>query len=230
LNFVKRVIRLVKIKLKNRKPPPDPLTVLQGELQQMDDKLQEIKRSSLELGKSRIQLDHRVRDLQKTINSYQDQARKALKLGREDLAELALRNKNSARETQDQLQHKIDRLGEQIQELERAKEMLINEITIYKIKRDEMELTRKAAQAELSVQERRWGVAAQESANDIQEAFRRLEGEINEIQAEVEATRELGEPADPALPESEPEKERSPAITKELEELKRELNPPSSSS
>jgi phage shock protein A len=225
-----RIVRLFKIRLQKRQGTRDPLRVLQRDLELLDEKVLEVKHNSLELGKHKIKLEHQIRDLDKHIKAYQEQARGALRLGREDLAKLALRSKQEAAGTQSQLREKVLALEHRIAEFEHVKAELINRIRIYKIKRDEVLLTRSAAEAELSAEEVRLGLSLDDRFGDSQTAFNQLETEIREIQARAEATRELSAAAElPPLPqESLPAPEETsasgPQVSAELERLKREVD------
>jgi len=220
-----RIVRLFKTRLNRRNKPKDPLRVLQRDLELMDEKVLQVKRNSLALGKHKIQLQHRIRDLDKHAQRYQNEARKALRLEREDLAQLALRNKQRTLGTQQQLQSKVTDLEQRIADFERLKEELANKIMIFKIKRDEILLTRSTAQAELSAEEMRMGLSLEGDFEDSQEALRQLELEMHQIQSQVEATRQLSdEPNLPPLgPDSDKPLEVSPEVTAELEALKQEV-------
>jgi len=220
-----RIVRLFKIRFGRRNKSKDPLRVLQRDLELMDEKVLQVKRNSLTLGKHKIQLEHRIRDLDKHTQRYQDEARKALRLGREDLAKLALGNKQRTLGTQQQLQSKVDDLEQRIAEFEHLKDELANKIMIFKIKRDEILLTRSTAQAELSAEEMRMGLSLGGDFEDSQEALRQLEMEMHQIQSQVEATRQLSDESDLPPLESDSEKplEVPPEVVAELEALKQEV-------
>lgn len=222
-----RIVRLFKIRLNRRHKPKDPLRVLQRDLELMDEKVLQVKRNSLTLGKHKIQLEHRIRDLDKHAQRYQNEARKALRLGREDLAKLALGNKQRTLDTRRQLQSKVTELEQRISDFERLKEEMANKIMIFKIKRDEILLTRSTAQAELSAEEMRMGLSLESDFEDSQEALRQLEMEMHQIQSQVEATRQLGDASD--FPPLESGSDRPfkaslpPEVAAELEALKQEV-------
>lgn len=218
-----RIVRLLKIRLGRRNKPKDPLRVLQRDLALMDEKVLQVKRNSLTLGKHKIQLEHRIRDLEKHAQRYQDEARKALRLGREDLAQLALRNKQSTLDTREQLQSKVDDLAQRIADFERLKEEMANKIMIFKIKRDEIMLTRSTAQAELSAEEMRMGLSLEGGFEDSQEALRQMESEMRQIQSQLEATRQLSDESDLLPLDSDEPIAVSPEVAAELEALKQEV-------
>lgn len=217
-----RVKRLIKVKLGKRNRPADPLRVVQRDLELMDEQVRLVKSNCLALGKHKIQLEHRIGDLGKHADRYQNEARRALRLGREDLAKLALANKQNTAVTQRQLQIKADALAQRIAEFERLKEELINRIMIFKIKRDELTLSRSTAQAELSAEEMRLGLSLEGDFADSQEALHELEIEIRQIQAQVEATRQLSGDGPPPL-ELDRNEPLTPEVRREFEALKREV-------
>lgn len=218
-----RLARLIKIRFKKRE---DPLTVIQHDLSLMEERVQQVKSNGLSLGKSKIQLEHRIGDLGRHVERYQQEARRALRLGREDLAKLALANKQSTLSTQQLLQGKVDALAQKVAELERVKEELVSQIMIFKIKRDELMLTRSAVQAELFAEELRLGWDQEGGFTRSQGAMKQLEQEVLQLQAQVDATREWGQPRLPPLDEDEqaPHAPVSPEVAAELEQLKRELD------
>ncbi len=218
-----RIKRLVKVKLSKRNRPSDPLRVLQRDLELMDEQVRQVKSNCLALGKHKIQLEHRIRDLGKHADRYQNEARRALRLDREDLAKLALANKQNTATTQRQLQRQAEALGQRIAEFERLKEELINKIMIFKIKRDELTLSRSTAQVELSAEEMRLGLSLDGDYADSREALHELESEIRQIQARVDATRQLSGEALPPPLELEHGEPLPPEVGRELEALKREV-------
>lgn len=216
-----RLVRLIRMRFKKRE---DPLTVIQHDLALMEERVQQVKSNGLSLGKSKIQLEHRIGDLGRHVERYQQEARRALRLGREDLAKLALANKQSTLVTQRLLQGKVAALEQKVAELERLKEELVSQIMIFKIKRDELMLTRSAVQAELFAEELRLGWDQESGFARSQGAMNQLHQEVQQLQAQVDATRELSQPRLPPLDEEPaPQAPVSPEVAADLEQLKREL-------
>lgn len=217
----RRAARLLKRKIKNDKPR-DPLEVIQTDLRLMDEKVREIKSNTLQLEKTKVQVENRIRDLDTQMKRYQTEAKKAIKLGNETSAALALQSKQTAIKTQDQLHGRVQVLIKRIDEFNRLKEDMINRIMIFKIKKDEMMITRSAAEAELAAEEMRMGLELDGQFESSHDAIERFDQEMKQLQATLDATRELDETDDSALPTNNVEP-LSDDLNLELEQLKRDL-------
>ena len=210
-----------------------PLQVLQHHLDQMARSADALKQSSLKLGQMQGELRHRLHQLDRLIQRYDEQARKAYKLKQLDLAELAIREKLKNQAEQQHLQGDIDELGVQITSLEARKEGLINRMEIYQTKREELELRLSASRAQLQAGEVSLGLSEGSlMLEEVKEALAQAEREIQAMQARVEATRELEQERrrqaladfelEPAAGQSSQAEEQS-AVSRELERIKREL-------
>lgn len=225
-----RVVTLIKIKLRKlSQQDEDPVVILERLIGEMDRNLQKLGRQILELGRTKGRLQSEVVNLDGFIHRYETQAREALKLGDEATAREGLLAKQKAKSARDNLKNELTKLGNLMASLERSKQLLKNRIQIYKTKRDELELLKKAASVELDVRQVSAGISTEDVLQDIKAAIELGEQEIKELQAKVEATRELEEEAlAPGLEgrealESEDELEELPGISEELEKLKREI-------
>lgn len=218
----RRATRLLKSKINSNKKR-DPLDVLHKDIQLMDEKVRELKSNTLQLEKSKVQVENRIRDLDTHMNRYQSEAKKALRMGNEQLATMALQNKKSAYETQQQLRGRVEVLVKRIEEFNRLKEEMVNRIMILKIKKDEMMLTRSAAEAELAAEEMRMGMELDGQLESSEDAIERFDQEMKHLQAKVDATREI-EQSNNNIPLPGDKRESLPSdLTLELEQLKRDL-------
>lgn len=217
----RRAARLLKRKIKSNKPR-DPLEVIQTDLRLMDEKVRELKSNTLQLEKTKVQVENRIRDLDTQRKRYQAEAKKALRLGNETSAALALQSKQTAFKTQQQLQGRVQVLIKRIEEFNRLKEDMINRIMIFKIKKDEMMITRSAAEAELAAEEMRMGLELDGQFESSHDAIERFDQEMKQLQATLDATRELDQTDDLALPTNDVES-LSSDLNLELEQLKRDL-------
>ncbi len=217
----RRAARLLKRKIKSNKPR-DPLEVIQTDLRLMDEKVRELKSNTLQLEKTKVQVENRIRDLDTQMKRYQAEAKKALRLGNETSAALALQSKQTAFKTQQQLQGRVQVLIKRIEEFNRLKEDMINRIMIFKIKKDEMMITRSAAEAELAAEEMRMGLELDGQFESSHDAIERFDQEMKQLQATLDATRELDQTDDLALPTNDVES-LSSDLNLELEQLKRDL-------
>lgn len=189
----------------------------------MDEKVRELKSNTLQLERTKVRVENRIHDLDTHMNRYQSEAKKALRMGNEQLATMALQNKKSAYETQQQLRGRVEVLVKRIEEFNRLKEEMVNRIMILKIKKDEMMLTRSAAEAELAAEEMRMGMELDGQLESSEDAIERFDQEMKHLQAKVDATREL-EQSNTNIPLPGDKRESLPSdLTLELEQLKRDL-------
>lgn len=211
-----------------------PLETLQRHLGEMGQSAEALKQSSLKLGEMQGELRQRLRQLERLIQRYEEQARKAYKLKQMELAELAIREKLRNITERGRLQGDIDELGKQIAVLETRKEGLLNRLEIYQTKREELELRYSASQAELQAREINTGISESSlMLGEVKDALEEAEREIQAMQARVEATRELEQertgqtPTEIGLDEEQQERllpEEESAVSRELERIKHELS------
>lgn len=190
MNLWLRIKSLIKAKLLRWRNSEDPRDVLRSNLNEMENYLQKIKKSSLKLGREKGNLKRRINRLEQSIDEYEDEAREALKLDREQQAELALKEKYEVQKRKKRLLENVNALEERIATLERSKDALKNRIEIFRTKEAELDALRSASEAELRIHEIAAGMS-DEVFSDIHEAVRESERRLKQIQSKVQATREL---------------------------------------
>lgn len=195
MNLWARIKTLVKAKLRSWRKNEDPREALRKNLAKMEKYLQQIKKSSLELGREKGTLRRRVERLDHAVEEYEEEAREALKLGEEKQAELALKEKYNVLHRKKQLQENIQALKERIVALERSKDTLKNRIEIFRTKEAELDALRSASEAELRINEITAGMS-EDAFTDINQAVRESERKLQQIQAKVKATQEIMEGGD----------------------------------
>ena len=230
MNLWARLVTLIRIKLRKLgQQNEDPMAILERLIGDMDQNLQKLGRQVLELGRTKGRLQTEVAKLDGFIHRYETQAREALKLSDEATAREALLAKQKAKSAKENLDGELTKLGNWMAALERSKAGLKNRIQIYKTKRDELKLLKEAASVELDVRQVSAGISTDDVLQDIKATIERGEQEIKEIQAKVEATRELEEETlAPGLEgrealEGDEEVEELPGISEDLERLKQEI-------
>jgi len=213
------------------KPAESSLQALRRHLDEMTQSAEALKQSSLKLGQMQGELRQRLRQLERLIQRYEEQARKAYRLKQMDLAEMAIREKLRNQGERDRLQSDIDDLSKQIGQLETRKEGLLNRLEIYQTKREELELRYSSSQAELQAREINAGISMNSlMLGEVKDALAEAEREIRAMQARVEATRELEEERqrqsedEATLEELEESSVEESAVSRELERIKQELH------
>ena len=184
---VKRIIKSKFWKWRNSTPPDKSL---KENLAKMESYLQEIKKSSLKLGKEKGRLESRIRSLEKTEEDFAREARQALKIGENQQAEMALREKYNISKRKEKIKENIHLLEDRIESLENSKEALKNRIQIFRTKQIELDALQNASEAELRIQEITAGMS-EEVFDNVGHAVEESEKRLEEIQAKVEATREI---------------------------------------
>ncbi|MFP4588424.1 MAG: PspA/IM30 family protein [Candidatus Bipolaricaulota bacterium] len=190
MNLWLRLKTLVKAKLRKWRNNDEPRVVLQKNLAKMEKYLQEIKKSSLELGREKGTLQRRLERLNYAIEEYEKEARQALALGEEQQAEIALKEKYNVLRRKKRIEENVQTLNERITSLERSKDALKNRIEIFRTKEAELDALRSASEAELRISEITAGMS-EETFSDINNAVKESERKLQEIQAKVKATRQL---------------------------------------
>ena len=105
MGVMKRVSLVFKAKAnKALDKTEDPRETLDYSYQRQLDFLAKVRRGVADVATSRKRVELQVNQLQQSSNKLQDQARKALGMGREDLAREALERKSSAQTQQNDLQ------------------------------------------------------------------------------------------------------------------------------
>ena len=223
-----RLKALIKSKIRKWRNDDDPREVLRKNLAKMERYLQKIKKSSLELGREKGTLQRRLQRLNKAIEEFDEEAKEALKLGEENQAEMALKEKYQVIERKRKLESNLKLLEKRILSLERSKDTLKNRIEIFRTKEAELDALRSASEAELRISEITAGMN-EDTFDDINRAVQQSERKLEQIQAKVKATRELmsekdltdleGAVGQPELDEGEDEMDPE----KELEQMKESL-------
>ena len=229
MNLWLRIKNLIKAKLRRFRDSEDPRDALRKNLSRMEAYLQEIKKSSLKLGREKGKLRRRLDRLNNAVSEYEQEAQTALEIGEEKQAELALKEKYEVLKRKKKIQENIGSLEKRITSLERSKESLRNRIEIFRTKEAELDALRSASEAELRIQEITAGMS-EDVFSDINDAVHESEKKLEEIQAKVKATRELVEQEGyKSLPENEEKIEDMDGdlgenqMEEELERLKKSI-------
>src|SRR3954468_23167150 len=102
----------------------DPREVLEYGYQQQQRQLVQVKRGLVEVATSKAQLERQARKLHEGVPLCDEQARRALELGREDLAREALQRKHTALAELAELQRQVAEVGDEERRLNGAQQQL----------------------------------------------------------------------------------------------------------
>jgi phage shock protein A len=199
------------------------LTRLQASLRQISDSLVEVATSKRTLEAQRAQA-------QTAVDKAEEQARQAIRVGREDLAKRALERKTAAQERLNSLTANIASLETQVESLKASQANLRQRIELFQAKKEELKALYDSSRAQLQIKE-----AATGNSNDLADAghaIERAEARIRGMQARVEAIDQLisvGALDDALAPEGDDiDRElahltREAAVENDLQRLKAEV-------
>lgn len=167
----------------------DPKELLDFSLKKMEDNLRSLTGSAVEVATAKKKLDQQRTVLAANIGKYEEQARKALELGQEDLARQALEKKAQAAQRLSGLEGQIASLEVRIHSIAESQAELRHQIELFRSKKEELKAAYEASQAELKVKETITSVGTE--AAEVSQIISRAKSRIEDMQARVAAIDEL---------------------------------------
>jgi len=169
----------------------DPRETLDYSYQMQVEALQKVKRGVADVTTSKKRLELQKAKLEQNIKKLTDQAKEALRLGREDLAKLALERKK-------QLELELVSLNQQILELQKEEEKLVatekrlaSKVESFRTKKETIKAQYSAAEAQVKINETISGIS--EEMSDVGLAIQRAEEKTEHMKARAAALDELQE-------------------------------------
>lgn len=208
----------------------DPRASLDYSLTRLQASLRQISDSLVEVSTARRSLEAQRGQVQKTIDKTEEQARQAVRVGREDLAARALERKVIAQERLNGLNNSIASLDTQVESLKTSQANLRQKIELFQTRKEELKALYDSSRAQLKVKEVTSGVS--KDLADAAHAIERAESRIQSMQSRVDAIDDLiatGALEDVLAPEGDDiDRElasltRDTAIEQELTRLKAEI-------
>ncbi len=208
----------------------DPRASLDYSLTRLQASLRQISDSLVEVSTARRSLEAQRGQAQKAIDKSEEQARQAVRVGREDLATRALERKTVAQERLNGLNDSIASLEAQVESLKTSQANMRQKIELFQSRKEELKALYDSSRAQLQVKEAASGIS--KDLADAGHAIERAESRIQTMQSRVEAIDDLiaaGALEDVLSPEGDDiDRElanlsRSAAVESELERLKVEL-------
>jgi phage shock protein A len=209
----------------------DPRETLDYSYEKQLELLQKVKRGIVEVTTSKKRLELQAQKIRDDAAHMDDQARRALGAGREDLARTVLQRKALATEQLTGLQTQIDNLSMEQQKLTDAESRLSAKVEAFRTRKEVIKATYSAAEAQVRIGEAVSGIS--EEMTDVGMAIDRAENKTAQLQARAVAIDELvntGVLADPTLGGASSEVDRELAritatskVDDDLARLKAEL-------
>jgi len=176
----------------------DPRQLVDYAYNQQQELLRKTKQGLVEVASSKVRLEQQASKLRSQVPRIEDQAKKALDMGREDLARIALQRKHSLLAEVEELEQQIVTVSEEEQTLVHAEQELAARIEEFRIRRDTISARYSAAQAQVKVSEALTGVSGEFA--ELSMAMGRAVEKTERMQARASAVGSLIEAGSLALP------------------------------
>lgn len=163
----------------------DPREVLDYAYSQQQELLATLRRGLVDVATAKQQLEQQAAKLQERIPRLDEQARRALQSGREDLARVALERRHAAAAEIDGLQHQLSEVGAEEDRLAAQERALALRIDEFRTHREVVSARYSAASAEVSVREALSGVTG--DLAELGRAVGRAEEKTERLQARAKA-------------------------------------------
>jgi phage shock protein A len=231
MGLVRRISLLVKQKVNTLLDRfEDPKEVLDYSYQKQVEMLTKLRQNVAEVVAAKKRLEMQKARLKDNIYKLEEQAMSALKIGREDLARLALERKNMNIKQLIDVEKQIEDMEREQVRLEDLTKRLSVKVEQFKLQKEVMKAKYTAAEAEVKIKESVTGIA--EEMADVGYAMHRVEEKTERMKARALALDELMETGvltDYTTNKDIIEKELEDAmikssVDKELERMKASLN------
>jgi phage shock protein A len=167
----------------------DPRETLDYSYQRQLEMLTKVRRGVADVATSRKRVELQMNQLQQSSNKLEDQARKALSMGREDLAREALSRKASSQSQLNDLQAQYAQLQGEEEKLTVASQRLQAKVDAFRTRKETIKATYTAAEAQTRINEAFSGIS--EEMGDVGMAIQRAEDKTAQMQARAGAIDEL---------------------------------------
>jgi phage shock protein A len=167
----------------------DPRETLDYSYQRQLEMLTKVRRGVADVATSRKRVELQMNQLTQQSTKLEDQARKALSMGREDLAREALGRKSSAQTQLNDLQGQYAQLQGEEEKLTVASQRLQAKVDAFRTRKETIKATYTAAEAQTRINEAFSGIS--EEMGDVGMAIQRAEDKTAQMQARAGAIDEL---------------------------------------
>ncbi|WP_220446822.1 PspA/IM30 family protein [Nonomuraea deserti] len=167
----------------------DPRETLDYSYQRQLELLQKVRRGVADVATSRKRVELQITGLEKQAQRYEEQGRKALSVGREDLAREALQRRSNLQTQMADLKVQHDNLQAEEEKLTTASQRLQSKVDSFRTKKETIKATYTAAEAQTRINEAFSGIS--EEMGDVGLAIQRAEDKTASMQARAGAIDEL---------------------------------------
>jgi len=167
----------------------DPRETMDYSYQKQLELLRNVKRGIVEVVTSKRRLQLQAAGLQENEGKLDEQARRALSAGREDLARLALERKQAIMQQLQGLESQIDDLEKEQEKLTTAETRLSAKVESFRTRKEVIKAQYSAAEAQVKIGEAATGIS--EEMADVGLAVERAENKTQKLRARASAIDEL---------------------------------------
>lgn len=167
----------------------DPRQTLDYSYQRQLELLQKVRRGVADVATSRKRVELQANGLNSQVDKLNQQAKKALEVGREDLAREALTRKSGLQQQLADLQTQHAQLLGEEEKLTRASHRLQAKVDSFRTRKETIKATYSAAEAQTRINEAFSGIS--EEMGDVGLAIQRAEDKTAQMQARAGAIDEL---------------------------------------
>jgi phage shock protein A len=190
LSFSNRLINLIKQKVnKVLENHEDPREALDYSAVKQTELIQRLRRDIVEVVASKKRLEMQKSRIVENINKLDEQAKAAVKAGRDDLARLALERKNTNLAQIKELEKHIMEIQNEQNKLENAERRLSAKVEEFKSRKEIIKARYSSAEAEVRIKENLTGIS--EEMSDIGMSISRAEEKTQSMQSKAMAIDEM---------------------------------------
>jgi phage shock protein A len=190
MTLMKRMALIFKAKAsKALDKAEDPRETLDYSYEKQLEMLQKVRRGVADVATSRKRLELQLNQLQAQAAKLEEQGRKALSIGREDLAREALTRRSGVQQQAADLAQQHADLQAQEEKLTLAAQRLQAKVDAFRTRKETIKATYTAAEAQTKINEAFSGIS--EEMGDVGLAIQRAEDKTQQMQARAGAIDEL---------------------------------------
>lgn len=169
----------------------DPKETLDYAYEKQLEMLRDVKRGVVEMVTAKRRLELQAKKVRENVSKLDDQARKALGMGREDLARVALERKQTALAELDGLDQQIVDMEQEQEKLTAAEQRIQAKVHAFRNRKEVIKAQYSAAQAQVRIGSALSGLS--EEMGDVSLAVERAEHKTESMKARAGAIDELAE-------------------------------------
>ncbi|HEY3870971.1 MAG TPA: PspA/IM30 family protein [Actinocrinis sp.] len=167
----------------------DPRETLDYAYQKQMENMVQLRRSLADVATARKRIELQIKQVQQDADKREQQARRALEMGREDLARDALTRRTTVQQQLQSLTPQHENLVRQEEQLTKAVQTAQQKVDAFRTQKETIKANYTAAQAQTRIAETLTGIS--EEMGDVGMAIQRAQDKTAQLQARADAMTEL---------------------------------------